>query len=450
MLHLASSLLNLRSDMDISPTIRPIRPSWDGRWVIAALLLAYFVLLAATMQTTGYYHAWRMLGVPGLKPLFADLRDITSSADSARLGYDPLVKNPENPYQVPLDYPRLWLAGAVFLGIHQTDTVWLGFALAGAFYACLFFFVGRISAWEGAYWGVLLCAPPVMLAVERGNNDLVIFMLLAAGLLALRRSGARPWPAYAMIGLGGLLKLFPIVAFMLAWREKPRRALAILAAAAAVFALYLYATRADLRAINAAVPRALASSYGSRIYFYGVADHYPEDVPSLVWTVLAVLAMGVVAGLARLRLPKPATLRPAETDAMLVGGSIFAATFIVGSNYNYRLVMLLFALPGLLRLAGGGVGPHRLLARAMLLAIATGWLCATCETPSPLFFVKEAANWTVFGGTLFLLAQHVPLPSSLAGRTLPGLALAPRAGDAVPAMTGSLMTGEKNFYPHVE
>ncbi len=388
------------------------RSRLDGRWIVAAMLLGYFVLLAARIPTRGYAGAWEPLGVPALSPSFADLRVITAGGDSYRAGYNPLVNNPADFWKRPMDYPRVWLLPMMAFGIHQADTVPLGVALAVAFVACTLVFMGRITPGQGVWWGFLLCAPSTMLAVERGNNDLVIFVLLVCALLLLRRGRAiASWVAFLAVGACAVLKLYPVFAFMLAWRETPRRALLILAVAAVAFGVYLHGTRDDLRALRTAVPRAWGVAYGSRVYFDWLAA---SDEPSgtALWElpVLAVVAGIGIAGFGRVRVPGPAPLARAEADGLMVGGALYLGTFILNSNFNYRLVVLLFTVPALLQLRGSREIFYRRLGTTLLVALAVGWWFSAVLLVEA-FLIKELANWLVFVGMAFLLFQFVPLPT---------------------------------------
>ena len=400
--------------MDLPHTERARPLLMDGRWIVVGTVLGYFVLLGMLCRHGSYDWAWDQLGIKAVRPCFADLRALIAAGDSYRRGYDPLVENPANPWHVPMDYPRAWLVPVIALGLQQTHTVALGVLLAACFYACALLIAGRLRLWQGAVWALFLCSPPAMLAVERGNNDLVVFVLLAGALLALRR-GCRPGIAYAAIGVCTALKLYPVFAFMLAWREKPRRAVEVIAAAALGFAVYLFAIRQDLITLLSTLPQAVWMCYGSHVYFRWADGH---AAPGFLASHHADLAVGlavVLAGLGRVRLPGPAPLPRADADGLMVGGGLYAGTFLTATNFDYRLVMLLFTVPALLRLLGGADPVYRGLAGLLLTAMGTGWWCS--PGMAECFVIKEAANWTVLAGMLLLLCQFLP---PLAGLSLVG------------------------------
>ena len=390
--------------MDRPQLDRALTIPMDGRWVVVAALGGFFVLLGALIHQRNYDWGWDQLGIKAVRPYFADLRALIAAGDSYRRGCDPLVENPANPWHVPMDYPRAWLVPVIALGLQQSHTVVLGLLLALAFYACALGIAGRLRPWQGAVWALLLCSPPAMLAVERGNSDLIIFVLLAGALLALRR-GWRPEVAYAAVGICTVLKLYPVFAFMLAWREKPRRAVDVIVAAALGFAVYLVAVRKDLLVLLSTLPQAVWMCYGSHVYFRWAV------VPAERGAGLASLFAVALAALGRVRLPGLVPLSPADADGLMVGGGLYVGTFLTATNFDYRLVMLLFTVPTLLRLLGGAERFYRWLAALLLTAMVTGWWCS--PGMAECFQIKEVANWTVFVGVLFLLLQCLPPLSSL-------------------------------------
>ena len=398
--------------IDRDPTPPAERKQIDGRWVVAAMLLGYFALVGVMAHFVGYKKAWTHVGVPGLQPVFADLRVITAAADSDRDGYNALVESPRDHWKRPMDYPRVWLLPLQAFNLGQEATAALGFALAAAFFACVFWFMGRVSVGQGVLWGLLLCAPSTMMAVERGNNDLVIFVLLALAVIFLRRKEASAWVAYGLVGLCAVLKLYPICAFMLAWRETPRRTLTIFAVAALLFGGYLYGIRADLHTLRTTVPRARGVAYGARVYFDFIARHEEPMGTSSPMPVVAALAAISLAVLARLRIPGPAPLSRTEADGLMVGGALYVSTFVVNSNFNYRLIMLLLAVPALWRLSRSEALFYRRLGGTLLGSMVVGWFLSQLPI-GEAFFTKEAANWIVFVGMTFLLGQFLPLPSAL-------------------------------------
>src|SRR6188768_1979887 len=156
---------------------------------------------------------------------FLDSRAILAANDAARLGADPAKPNMLDPLNRPHVYSDWWL-GLRWLGLTSADN----FAFGGT--CCLAFLAVALAGLRPATYraaaglAAVFLAPPTLIALQRANNDLVIFALLGTGLLVLR-SGSGP---VRLACFGGLvvvatgLKYYPIVAVgallaMLPWRR---------------------------------------------------------------------------------------------------------------------------------------------------------------------------------------------------------------------------------------
>lgn len=384
----------------------------DGRWLIVTALTAYFALLVSMQHFVGDTRAWHRLGVPAASPACSeDLLGFFKAAENARRGFDPITGDPNDPEQNTATYPHIWFWPWLVLPSQLGHVHALGVLLRLTFYGCVLLFAGRLDLRGGLVWAALLCLPPAMLAVERSNNDLVIFDLLALALVVRRVAGvaAAGW-GYALIGAAALLKLYPFGAFCLALREKPRTAFVVLAAAGAGFAAYLYAIRDQLRAIKSVLPQLIGFSYGSRVF----ADWYATGHPGVLPGFVPTLAVGVVlllAGAGWRLAPRLPALPGAKLDGLMVGSVLYAVSFALTNNFNYRLIFQLFALPGVLHLLGER-GFYRRVAVVTLTAWLVGWTFSCWFWPgwSELCFfpLKELANWIVFAGMVFLGLQCLP------------------------------------------
>ena len=96
------------------------RPDIDGRIIVAGALAVYFLVVAIPRMFWGI-DVWPRLGVPSGPSLFFDTRNLTAALECRRLGFDPLVESPCDPWGRPLNYPRVWLA-LRWLGLNQSHT----------------------------------------------------------------------------------------------------------------------------------------------------------------------------------------------------------------------------------------------------------------------------------------------------------------------------------------
>jgi hypothetical protein len=303
----------------------------------------------------------------------------------------------------------LWLLPSL-VGLGQSATVFIGAVMCLAFLVAILFLVGRLSWLETLLYGLALGSPAVLLAVERGNIDLIIFVLCVGGLLAVNRGGPSPTAAgVALILLATLLKLYPV--FVLA-ALIPRTRLAV--GALLLAAIYALLTLPDLALISQGTPRSVLFAYGSEPVgsLMGVAP-WLVDV-GVVLEAALVATLKPVRGLAR---TSSASL---ESAAFVAGSVIYMGTFLIGSNWVYRLLFLVLTMPQLLAwLRSTGTRSSAIYVLAAILAIL--WLAAASMVPglgNDAFQALSVIVFVVLGGltACILWTQTVAMHPQLTAR----------------------------------
>lgn len=386
----------------------------DGRWVAGGLLLVYYMVLGLAGPETDFVARWRLAGVYAHPSPFVDLQVFPAARATVAGGGALYGPSAGDPLQRPYNYPRVWLAFMRF----PADETWfraIGCLLAAVAIAAVLAFWGRLSAGEGLLGGLLLCSPAFQLGIERGNTDLAMLGLLAAGVW-LAGKERRGKLAASVWWVAGVLKLFPIVAFG-AWFEGSGRAwLRCVWLPLVLFAVYLALTWRDLAPVLHNTGGGWVQSYGSEVpaaawtqvqAFYG-ADR-PGDLSFAGagrWVAAAGVAGMLVLGW-RANSPAGAPVclvTAAERRALLgfrAGTLVYVATFLAGSSFDYRQCFLLLTLPQLWGWRRGGRALAGVALLAMLCSFGMNYLLAGW----PGFFLNEAGGW------LLLLI----LPALLAG-----------------------------------
>lgn len=336
-----------------------------GRTAAGAVVGAYFAVLVAL----GGYGSWGRLGVPGFGDglAFGDLRNVTTAWECVRRGIAVLPVNPCDPQQRPANYPRLWLVPS-FLGLGESSTVALGILVAIAFVVAAIAVVpAAASVKVGLLYGAAVCSPAVMLGVQRGNVDLLLFALVVlAVILSTRRLRGWIW-ANALVFLAAALKLFPIFAAGFLVRRVRRGApAAATIAVLAGFAIYALATLGTIRAIDRAVPQSDVLSFGVRRVseWLGGATRAESSLRAWDGIVVVAVAAAVVLCRRRLRVELPGG-DGRELDLFWAGACVYVGCYALFRSFDYRLVFALMAVPQLTRWAG----ERSLLATATLVAL---------------------------------------------------------------------------------
>ncbi len=347
------------------------RQRW--RWSVGCFAALIGVFLVLVLNETWWAH----LGVFHLRPYFADTVAILAAGQAQEVGRDVFLGNPFDPFGRPHVYGAWWLVTGP-LGLVVRDAWWLGAALGVAFAVTALVLMAPRTAREAAVAFLLLVSPPVLLGIERANNDLVIFLLLAFAAAGLARSHfAAGASGVLTLVLAAVLKFYPLAALgaVLVRRERlPRLALMLIAALALFAVLWWMQREAFFRAL-AVMPRP------DTLYAYGVR------VLSISWTsaegarlwLATGLLVGVTGAWWLLWPVRAAITRALPEDGVIVtaavaGGACWLFCYVANTNYAYRAVLLVLVAPLWLQLArSADIAARALGWRASGLLLVTLW-----------------------------------------------------------------------------
>lgn len=388
----------------------------SGRRLFLLLALAGAALLPLLMASLGPDRTWSLWNIPTMHPCFADARAITAGAESHRAGFDPLVKNPADPWHRVMNYPRAWQE-LFRLGIDQRSTVAVALVMIAAFLAGLLLFVDRIDRRTAWLLALALFSPAVMMGIERANLVLVIFFLCAAALVVLRRNAVA---AALLLTFAGVLMYYPFLGLICLLRARRRTFLWLGGAGVAVGVVYLALTRNDIRLVLRGIDRGTFESYGLNVGWMATRQMTHSPTATTVVAVLsALLLLGAIAVLvrsARRGLAPAATPEPQHLDGFRLGAAIYAGTFLLGNNWDYRLMFVLFCLPQLVDWTRDGRRELARAARVTLTALLVSlWMQFFFRFARyvphggyVVLMLDEAANWLLLGGLLYLLPAAMP------------------------------------------
>lgn len=284
-----------------------------------------------------------LMGVADFNRWFLDSHAVLAANDAAHAGLDPLKPNPLDAFNRPHVYSDWWL-GLGTLGLTRSDNFLVGGTWVVGFLAVLFVTV-RPGTLGAALWLVLLAgSPPVFLAVIRANNDLVIFIVLALGLLALRSGKA--WGAALAVGAVAVatgLKFYPIAAGLVFLVLQPtRRRWVTTVAALLVGGAVLWSVRDQVQR-GAFLVEPEIYTMGARIWLAGFGVPLALTKP----VALALLALGAVVVMRRgwTRGLTDETHALADRTMLTVGAVLLVFCFLATVNYGYRWIFVLWAAP---------------------------------------------------------------------------------------------------------
>lgn len=381
-----------------------------SKYPFPILLTCGLGLLLLLFVQIGYEATWQLWNIPTLSPHFADLRSITGGAESFAQGFDPLYENPSDPWDRPMNYPRIWQA-LFLLEIDQSDTTVLGIVMVTAFISGVLLIFWRNNLNEAIITTFCLFSPAVLFAVERGNNDLFVFFVLA---LMLHLFEQAPIVAYLLFNLAVVLKLFPIFGFLLFFSQKRSQFWRAAAFILPTVLLYLAFTRDDLIAIQQATQRGTEYAYGINVFGMYVGRVFGSvQLTMLLRIFLIVIVLGYSISLRRYHAQRDvAFAKTRHTAPFLLGSGIYIGTFLLGNNFDYRLIFLLFTLPQLVRWCGEQ--QHSRIAVGSLFCIIISLWSPVLLQPLRTshwgnhigFAVDEVLNWGVLFTLLYFVTNY--------------------------------------------
>jgi len=292
--------------------------------VLLVIFVLFWAAILICIAKFGWVATWGMLHIPTIYPPFADMRTIQGALASIAAGYDPQIHNPGDPWGRVMNYPGVWIdiARIFRLGDEASFLFFVVTCIFGYLYSCYTLLKNSPSV----YLLLAMMSGASLWTVERGNNDLVVFSLMAAAL-HLRWDKVKS----LIVLLAVMLKIYPVFAVYGIFR----RNIKLLVVTTVLAAIYLILNLNEMML-------AKSGNTASGDFVYGVQ----LDAAGLAGLFLVLVLSGFVLGKTGIAAKLFANSSGEyEKELFIVGGSLFVATFVLSINWDYRLIFLLFCLP---------------------------------------------------------------------------------------------------------
>ncbi len=326
--------------------------------------IGVFVVITLILMLGGNWSILEAIGIQPMEMPWADARTISGACVALERGLDPLVANPGDPWHRVMNYPRPWLLFAA-IGLRPEHTWVLAWLYVSALLTALLLLRPLAQDHTTSYFLLLsVFAPTSWLAIERANNDILMFSICcaAAALISLR-----PAIAALLIATASLLKLYPIAALAAYLREKPIAGPCYPSILLVLFTVYAYAISHDLQLITAGTLKAEWLSYGIKIAPSIIAKNFAIAEGLLIsMAALGLLAICISGYYLRRKTRLGAAGSPFHTAAFRIGSSIYLGSFLVGNSFDYRLMFLILTVP---QLAAWSRAKHPRLRRASVVQL---------------------------------------------------------------------------------
>ncbi len=355
---------------------------------------------------------------------FSDLQQVTASAqclaeDSNRNLYERTCDPGGRPY----NYPLVWAQILLRLGIDVSATWGLGIAmilLLGVSIASITYRVlPREIKWSTfAAFVFSILAPPTFLLLERGNIDALIFSILV--IAAFSVLSHHPIAASVGFAIATFLKIFPLPS-VLALGRLPygRRTAAIIFGV--VLGFGALALLPSLEFLVSGTPQPLEGGFGAPHIFMIIwnllglpgASFGPRIFGVLSVASLCLLYLIILRRWKEQRHCSVLRAMPEQIDAhndaatlIVIGSGSFLGAYILGTNFDYRLVFLILLNLGIAAL---GSNCNRYLLGLAWLLVGLMW----CTYAAPIR-LQQIADLTWF----FLVPALLLLFAALSERAV--------------------------------
>jgi hypothetical protein len=326
--------------------------SIDKRTVLLIIFALGCLAIGISILVNGWFTTWTTLQVPPpLSPPFFDMRTVQGSLLSDKLGFDPQVKNPGDLTGRTLDYPKIWVwIAKLFQLDNETNLILFVCVYILAYIVCCLLLL-RDS--PSLYLLLAIFSGTSLLAVERGNNELLVFALLFAGICLSQRY----FRGFTIL-LATVLKLFPALLVVIL-AKKPK----ILFVVGLILAGYFMLIFGELRILlagNTALndPNAIAASYGFNTNTHNIQQLFTGQSAAtyaVIKYLFILVSLVLIAFISRSKYLNLTGSSEYKTDLLIAGGIIFSGTYLITSNWDYRLIFLFFCIPYILSIQNGFV-----------------------------------------------------------------------------------------------
>jgi len=357
-----------------------------------------------------------VLGRLGAQPLmtrYADFRFLLAGIETSRTEVDiwttckpcgTAVGIPPN--DRPFNYPAAVIGlGRIFPATTTPDDAnWMGPLIDSAFLLCAALLLLSPHRLQTFFSLALLVSPPVLLGLERANYDLLIFCLVFINLSLIDR-WSNSWAYATAFGLG-LLKIYPVVT-ILGLLRKTKESLRWFVAVIAAELVFIAFSLKNIHALARNSARGWNSQYGYPVEFLAVGAagarfrrfpaHIASDLALPFLFVFCVVTVLIAWRNREFLLSFLFKSGHKERAAFLAGATIFSVSFALGTNYNYRLIFLMFTVPHLFAALWNSKDQTQRVSRYLLgVVLAVFWL--TWFGSNPITVTLESGlTWLLFG-----------------------------------------------------
>ena len=296
--------------------------------ILLFIFVSIISLFLISIFFYGWSKSWNFLKIPAMDPIFADMRVVQGALKTELLGLNPYITNPGDPWDRIINYPSIWLDIAKILNLENENF----FLIFNLFIVSIFLSICLLLLLKTKSYLLffVIFSSSSLLGIERGNNDLLIFSIIYFSTFLL--------PIYSLflLSLAAFLKIYPLALVLTLLNYKK-----ILFSFVIVGILIFYYHYEDLIYLITNTPKSAGLSYGSSTISKALLKfgfNVNEYIITCVLIILIFLFYLMFKNKIKINVDK---INYRVITSFLYGGLIYVGTFLIGKNFDYRLIFLI-------------------------------------------------------------------------------------------------------------
>ena len=302
------------------------------------IFFTLITLIALAIALEGWMVTWHALKIPSLLPPHFDLRFYQYPAMAISVGKNPLFATHEfwrTPLFLQYGLNIYFLPAfkfAYFLNLHK-EIYFIGFAIL-----VIFFYIICVSSLlkikKNSFWILILFfSNSSMLGIERTNNDLIIFCLIYYAAVFPNFIGV------SLVMLATYIEFWPIFSGIGFIKKKIKILFLI---CSVIFILIFYKA---IFSLNMEPILAEWFSFGAKSLSVTVKRAFNLDVSYLAIVGLLIIITFLTLIISGFKLEHKKKPDDFVERLFLIGATLYISLFIIASNFDYKLIFLLFCVP---------------------------------------------------------------------------------------------------------
>ncbi|MFA6922782.1 MAG: hypothetical protein WC223_00875 [Bacteroidales bacterium] len=330
----------------------------DYRWLLAIGILAYFaVVIYNIIAWNDYARTWEgWLNISPERPGFADFRSIAKACEIFRNRHYSIFTD-FNSMSLGFGYPKIWFLLS-YLGIKESHTNIISIIFITLFFIAIFKIIEKIGFVESLFYFITITSFPFILAIERANADLIIFLLLFLSFLFFKKN--KIFLSVFNIILSVFLKYYTIFTLVV-FADKKKSFVKILMISFLAFGIYSYLFFSDISFMlnmKNKYYNSIWHSYGMFIYVdyiklfisNSLAIHNKAEYLYLLKyfhgiSLFVVILIFLSVFYFSIKNKNSSAFKSPYINEFRIGTSVYIGSFFLGYNFDYRLIFLIFTLP---------------------------------------------------------------------------------------------------------